>query len=70
MEWISANIANIIVFSVVMVIIILALRGIIQAKKAGCNGQCIGCSVAHLCHSNSKNDENPIVKAYHQTYKK
>ena len=70
MEWLSANIANIIVLAGVIVIILLALRGLVRAKQAGCKTECIGCSVAHICSRNPKNAENPIVEAYHRTYPK
>ena len=70
MEWISANIANIIVLLVVAVVILLALRGLVRAKQAGCKTECIGCSVAHICSRNPKNGKNPLVEAYHQAYPK
>ena len=69
-KWLILNIANIIVLAIIATGIALAIKSLIKAKKAGCKGECIGCSAAYLCNRDLNNNKNPIVEAYYQAHPK
>ena len=50
--WLSANLINIVLVTVIVLIVALLIRGMIRDKKAGrssCGGSCASCG-ACLCH--------------------
>lgn len=53
LEWLSQNLATVIIVAVLAVIFGLMLRSLIRDKKAGkssCCGGCAGCANACYCH--------------------
>lgn len=51
--WITANLGNIIVSLVLIVIVALTIRSLIKARKKGscsCGGECGCCPMAGKCH--------------------
>jgi len=54
LDWISSNIANIVVIAVVLAIAGIAVTVMIKDKKAGkssCGCNCSNCAMAGKCHS-------------------
>jgi len=57
MEFLTDNIGNIIVLSVVAVLLFLAVRSMVKDKKNGrssCGCNCSGCAMSGACHSRQK----------------
>ncbi len=57
LSWFSANLATIIVFLVVALVVGLVVFKMIKDKKAGkksCSCGCGGCPMKDSCHSNNK----------------
>ena len=57
MEWLSANIANIVILGSVIAVVVLIIIGMIRGKKAGkssCGCGCSHCAMAGKCHPASK----------------
>ena len=55
--FLSANIGDIIVIAILLIIIGLAVRSIIKDKKSGkgtCGCGCAGCAMHGKCHSDKK----------------
>ena len=55
--WIVANLATIIVFSIVILIVSLIIVRLVKNKKSGkpsCSCGCGGCPMRESCHSNNK----------------
>ena len=56
-DWIVANVANIIAVLIVAALVILAVRSMIKDRKAGkssCGCGCANCAMAGKCHSQNK----------------
>ncbi len=52
LTWLSANLINIVLVAVIVLIVGLVIRGMIRDKKAGkssCGGKCAGCGVCGTC---------------------
>ena len=50
--WLSANLVNIILIAVLVLIVTLLIRGMIRDKKAGksaCGGSCASCGACGSC---------------------
>ena len=57
LSWLSANLATIIVFLVVALVVGLIIIKMVKDKKAGkssCSCGCGGCPMKDSCHSNNK----------------
>ena len=57
LSWLSANLATIIVFFVVALVVGLIIIKMVKDKKAGkssCSCGCGGCPMKDSCHSNNK----------------
>lgn len=60
MIWLSANLINIVLVAVLILIVGLLLRSMIRDKKTGkssCGGNCANCGV---CACSSKCGKNPV----------
>ena len=56
MEWLSANIANIVILGAVIAVVVLIIVGMIRGKKAGkssCGCGCSSCPMSSECHKKS-----------------
>ena len=54
LTWLSANLVNIILIAVLVLIVTLLIRGMIRDKKAGksaCGGSCASCGACGGCGS-------------------
>ena len=52
-EWLTANIANIVITAVLVVIVFCIIRKLISDKKRGissCGGNCAHCQLSGTCH--------------------
>ena len=52
LTWLSANLVNIILIAVLVLIVTLLIRGMIRDKKAGksaCGGSCASCGACGSC---------------------
>ncbi len=52
LTWLSANLINIVLVAVIVLIVGLVIRGMIRDKKAGkssCGGKCADCGVCGAC---------------------
>ena len=52
LPWLSANLVNIVLIAVLVLIVSLLIRGMIRNKKAGkssCGGSCASCGVCSGC---------------------
>ena len=69
LEWITQNLGNIIVLSIVILICALAIRSMIRSKdeSSNCGGECSGCGNSEFCHP-KKNGENALVTAFRQDH--
>ena len=69
LEWITQNLGNIIVVSVIILICALAIRSMIRSKdeSSNCGGECSGCGNSEFCHP-KKNGENALVAAFRQDH--
>lgn len=59
LAWLSANLINIALVAVIVLITGLLIRGMIRDKKAGkssCGGNCAGCGACSGCSSCGKRD--------------
>jgi hypothetical protein len=57
LEWLSSNLANIIIIAIVTGLIVLAVIVMVRDKKAGkssCGCNCSHCALAGKCHSVQK----------------
>ena len=48
------NPSTILVSLALIVLLVLAARSLIKARKTGCGGGCAGCASQHSCHSNKE----------------
>ena len=58
MDWLSSNLANIIVIAVVALAVFIAVRSLVKDKKAGkssCGCNCSNCALAGKCHQIQEN---------------
>lgn len=56
-EWLTQNIATVLICVAVLAVIVLAIAVLIRDKKKGkssCGGNCGGCPMGGMCHSNKK----------------
>ncbi len=54
LTWLSANLVNIVLVAVLVLIVTLLIRGMIRDKKAGkssCGGSCASCGACGKCGS-------------------
>ena len=60
LDWLAANIANIVIIAVIVAAVVLAIRSIVRSRRAGrssCGCDCSSCGMAARCHSDSKTTE-------------
>lgn len=56
-EWISSNLANIIIVAILLIVVAFVVRKLIKDKKAGkcsCGNSCGSCSMSGQCHNARK----------------
>lgn len=52
LAWLSANLINIVLVAVILLVVALLIRGMVRDRKAGkrsCGGNCAGCGACSGC---------------------
>lgn len=56
-EWLTANIANIIITAMLVIVVACIIRKLIRDRKHGissCGGNCAHCSLGGTCHNRQR----------------
>jgi hypothetical protein len=67
LAWLSANLVNIVLVAVIVLIVALLIRGMIRDRKAGksaCGGNCASCGACGQCASIPDKSNGSPSKAF------